>query len=294
MATIPYMPFYFSDHLADIAHLSTLEHGAYIFLIINYWQTGKPLPNDDKKLARICRLPLHKFTKLVPSLKEFFSVTETEWQHKRIEKELALFRHKSELARVKGQKSGEVRRNKKGTDAEPLFNHSSTDVELELNYKRREEEIREDNINTREVSSNTTVIKRQAEANDFTPAEVVPFPEFAASNERTALLLCLESLFPQFVAQSHRNNSKLIALINVWQDAKVVPEDIHAASNEIRTRDPTKNITSPLYFEKIVIEFASARINEGNYESCVRGNTRKLSIDEQIEHIRNKLRREGK
>lgn len=89
MASIPYMPFYIADYLADAAYLSTLEHGAYLLLIMNYWQTGKPLPNDDRKLAAICRLKINKFNKIKSNILEFFSVNEKELTHKRIDEELA-------------------------------------------------------------------------------------------------------------------------------------------------------------------------------------------------------------
>jgi hypothetical protein len=50
MPAMPYMQFYVGDHLAATSDLSTLEQGAYLLLIFNYWQRGGPLPDDDTKL----------------------------------------------------------------------------------------------------------------------------------------------------------------------------------------------------------------------------------------------------
>lgn len=89
MAALPYIQLYVADYLADTAHLSTEEHGAYLLLIMNYWQRGKALPNDDKRLALITRLSNERWTDVKQTLNEFFNITPTEWQHARIERDLA-------------------------------------------------------------------------------------------------------------------------------------------------------------------------------------------------------------
>lgn len=80
----PWMPIYWADYLADTAHLSTAQHGAYLLLMGHYWRHGD-LPDDDDQLARITRLPLTEWLADRDVLHRFFF---DGWKHKRIEHEL--------------------------------------------------------------------------------------------------------------------------------------------------------------------------------------------------------------
>lgn len=131
MAALPYMPLYIADYLSDAAHLSTLEHGAYLLLLMTYWQRGEALPADDKKLARICRLGPREWAKVKPSISEFFEVTCNTWLHKRVERELQAVRDKSlkkrngGLARAKqmhSKCSAPAQQTDTDTDTYPLSN----------------------------------------------------------------------------------------------------------------------------------------------------------------------------
>ena len=95
MAAMPFMPLYVADYLADAAHLSTLEHGAYLLLIMTYWQRGEALPDDDKKLARIARLDARNWARVKPQICEFFTTGDNKWLHHRVERELSNVRAKS-------------------------------------------------------------------------------------------------------------------------------------------------------------------------------------------------------
>jgi uncharacterized protein YdaU (DUF1376 family) len=81
----PWMPFYIADYRKDTAHLSTVQHGAYLLLIMHYWATGG-LPNDDEQLSRIACLSVSKWKRIRPIIESFF---DQGWQHKRINQELA-------------------------------------------------------------------------------------------------------------------------------------------------------------------------------------------------------------
>lgn len=85
MAAPAWMPLYVADYLADTGHLSTVEHGAYMLLIMHYWQNGG-IPDEDPKLARICRLSVKEWLNIKETLADLFS---SDWTHKRIDEEIA-------------------------------------------------------------------------------------------------------------------------------------------------------------------------------------------------------------
>lgn len=130
MGAIPYVPLYISDYLAKAAHLSTLEHGAYLLLIMTYWQRGSALPASNERLANVARMSLADWEKVAPVLAEFFDLSNGEtWRHDRVEEELAVFRQKSEKARSAGLISAQRRSNGRSASVERTFNHTDTDTD---------------------------------------------------------------------------------------------------------------------------------------------------------------------
>lgn len=93
MTARPWMPFYFSDYLADTGHLSTTEHGAYLLLIAHYWSHGS-LPSDEAVIARITRMTARQWAQSRDVLRSLFG---DNWCHKRIDKELAQAIEKSKV-----------------------------------------------------------------------------------------------------------------------------------------------------------------------------------------------------
>lgn len=85
MTSKPWMPLYVADYRADTAHLGAAEHGAYLLLIMHYWQTGS-LPIEDTPLARIACMSAAEWRKAKITVSKFFT---SEWRHKRIDAELA-------------------------------------------------------------------------------------------------------------------------------------------------------------------------------------------------------------
>jgi uncharacterized protein YdaU (DUF1376 family) len=137
MAALPYIQFYPTDYLIDTAHLTLEEHGAYLLLILNYWQRGRPLPLDDKKLSGICRASVEQWLNMRSTLLDFFDEVEGELVHNRIEIELAGVRSKSTKASRAGKISAAKRAESKGksnTRSTPVpqpFNHTDTDTDTD-------------------------------------------------------------------------------------------------------------------------------------------------------------------
>lgn len=133
MAALPYMQLYIADYLADTMHLSTEEHGAYLLLMFNYWQTGKPIPKS--RLARIARLSNDRWISVESSLAEFFTDAGTEWVHERIERDLKAVRASLEQKTAAGKASAAARKAKNATDAYRKGNERSTPVASPLQQK---------------------------------------------------------------------------------------------------------------------------------------------------------------
>ncbi len=98
MSTSPYMPFYTSDYVADTPHLTLEQHGAYLLLIIAYWQKGGALPDNDKQLALCVHTSLKKWYSVREEVIKFFIIRDGKLFHERIEEELAVMRSKSDKA----------------------------------------------------------------------------------------------------------------------------------------------------------------------------------------------------
>ncbi|EPV5272773.1 YdaU family protein [Salmonella enterica] len=126
MAALPYMQLYIADYLADTMHLSTEEHGAYLLLMFNYWQTGRAIPKN--RLAKIARVSSERWGAVEESLREFFTDNGTEWVHKRIEDDLALVRETLAKRSAAGKASVQSRRSRKKTQSVSESNTCSTGV----------------------------------------------------------------------------------------------------------------------------------------------------------------------
>ena len=75
MAQFPALPLWTDAYLADTGHLTTLEHGAYLMLLMSMWRAGGELPNDDRKLARFAKLTTPQWQRIKDTIMEFMTVS---------------------------------------------------------------------------------------------------------------------------------------------------------------------------------------------------------------------------
>jgi uncharacterized protein YdaU (DUF1376 family) len=114
-----WMPFYVGDYLRDTMHLRTIQHGAYVMLLLHYWTTGAALPDDDEHLASVTRLSEKEWLTHRQTLSGFFEVADGRWRHKRVEFELEKARRQKEARSEGGRKGANSKWHGKGM-GEPL------------------------------------------------------------------------------------------------------------------------------------------------------------------------------
>lgn len=100
-----WMPVNVGDYLKRTMHLSTVQHGAYLLLMLHHWSTAEPLPPDAESLANIARMSPRDWARHSPVLARMFTVTDNGWVSAEVMNEL-LLAETNRQARVKGGKKG--------------------------------------------------------------------------------------------------------------------------------------------------------------------------------------------
>jgi uncharacterized protein YdaU (DUF1376 family) len=80
-----WMPLNVGDYLTATDHLTVVEHGAYLLLIMRYWQKGT-IGTDETLIQRYAHLSAEQWQESRPVLVALF---DEGWKHGRIETELA-------------------------------------------------------------------------------------------------------------------------------------------------------------------------------------------------------------
>lgn len=106
MNPVRYFQFHIGDYLSGCEEFSLLQHGAYLRLMLWYYDTGKPLPNDLIRIYRRLHATSREEQQAVDYvLGEKFVLVDNVWRHRRVEQEIERISRKS----VAGKTSAEVR-----------------------------------------------------------------------------------------------------------------------------------------------------------------------------------------
>lgn len=167
MAALPYMQLYVADYLADTAHLTAAQHGAYLLLIFNYWQRGKPLNNANERLTNVARMTNEEWEIAKPVLKEFFEIDGDEWKHHRIERDLEAVNTKAAKASAAGKASAASKANKRSTNVKQTFNHTDTDTDTDSKPSVESKKITFDGSNFQNINGHMAVWKKAYPAIDI-------------------------------------------------------------------------------------------------------------------------------
>jgi uncharacterized protein YdaU (DUF1376 family) len=142
MAALPYIQLYVADYLADTAHLTAAQHGAYLLLIMNYWQRGQSLNNSNERLTNVARMSSGEWEESKHVLQEFFKVDGDIWTHDRIERDLAAVYAKSTKASNAGKASAQQKANKRSTSVQQTLNHTDTDTDTDTDTEETKRKAR--------------------------------------------------------------------------------------------------------------------------------------------------------
>jgi uncharacterized protein YdaU (DUF1376 family) len=100
---LPWFAFNIAHYVTDTMRLTTEGHGAYLLLMLDYYATGVPCPDDDFILAALAKLPEERWKQVRKVLEPLFDVREGRWFHRRIEREMreAMLRHSASITHAK-------------------------------------------------------------------------------------------------------------------------------------------------------------------------------------------------
>jgi uncharacterized protein YdaU (DUF1376 family) len=98
-----------SKVLASTSHLTTIQFGARMRIVISMWRNGGSLSNDDVRLARIAGMPLDKWRKNRADVLESFSIDGDRIIDRELQEELEKTLGLIEKRRLAGRAGGNAK-----------------------------------------------------------------------------------------------------------------------------------------------------------------------------------------
>lgn len=86
--SLPWFPFNIKDFVTNTLRLNTEAKGAYLMLILDYYQTETAPPDDDEVLAAITGLSIETWKRHRRVIAPLFEIKDGKWHHERVQQEL--------------------------------------------------------------------------------------------------------------------------------------------------------------------------------------------------------------
>jgi uncharacterized protein YdaU (DUF1376 family) len=102
-------PLSISAYITDTQHLSTLQHGAYLLILMTMRRAGGWIPDDDRKLANIVKLSLAKWRQIAPDVRSLLVADGGKLSQKRVLSDLEKMRLLSLKNAMNGKSGGEAK-----------------------------------------------------------------------------------------------------------------------------------------------------------------------------------------
>lgn len=130
-----YYQFNIGDYAKDTRHLSNTEDLAYRRMIDMYYDTELPLPSDVVKLCRLINMRDHS-SDVSAILDDFFDLDGDVYRHKRIDREIAEYHAKADVARANGKKGGRPKKQQENPEkTQSVFLANPEETGSKANHK---------------------------------------------------------------------------------------------------------------------------------------------------------------
>jgi len=130
MSARTFMPLYVGDYLKDTLRFDAELNGAYMFLIMEYWQHGG-LPDTDDQLCRIARVKPRRWPYVRAALAPYFGPG---WTHRRIDAEI----QKADEAYARRANAGRKGGSQKSSNATAMLAENPSNATAMLKHNQNQ------------------------------------------------------------------------------------------------------------------------------------------------------------
>lgn len=220
---LPYIKLWVGDYIKATMHLGTLEHGAYLLLLMHLWNAEKaPL----KHCAGICKLQKKEWEKIQEDVLEFFETDGTFIWSKRLNEEKIQAQKDYETASAKGSKGAKARWEKKKEGAETTKDDSTSNGAgiAEASISHCSSNSNHSHSHTLKELSNDNPLRERAHTHENQASQIVEFEGslFEAPDKSAFVEYCMINARPKFPQLDREDFAEVWSVWDLaqWKDTQ--------------------------------------------------------------------------